>query len=469
MLVLRPGDQPQLIPDGGEPAVGVVLPAQKTVLRAGGHHAVGLIGTLGHQIVNEHPQIPLLPAQDEGGAAQQLESGVHPRRKSLGGGLFIPGGTVELPRAVEAGNCFALQGGQQLCGVHTVVLDGVGRPGHLGVLQAGEGVEHLHLHILGQGGGKALEVELLRIEPHGLQKQLVAGLFRKAHHLVLNGGAVAGPHPLDHPGKEGGAVKVGADDSVGALVGIGQIAHRPVFRAPVRQEGEGHGIGVPLLHFQLGKVHGAAVDAGGRARLEPAQGEPQLLQALGKGEGGGQAVRAALAGDLPDDGASSQIGARGHHCGTHLVERPGSRLHGGHYPVPGADGGHLGLLEGEVLLQLQGVLHDLLVAPAVGLGPQGPDGRALAPVEHAVLDAGLVGRTAHLAPQGVQLPHQVALARAADGRVAGHIAHRVQVDGEADGAHAHTGGGQGRLDARVAGADDGDIEFSGGIRHEIHL
>ena len=85
------------------------------------------------------------------------------------------------------------------------------------------------------------------------------------------------------------------------------------------------------------------------------------------------------------------------------------------HPAPGeADGGDLPLAEGQVLLALQGALHDLLVPPPVRLGPEAVDGGALAPVEEPVLDAGLIGGPGHLAAQGVQLPDQVALAGAAD-------------------------------------------------------
>ena len=64
--------------------------------------------------------------------------------------------------------------------------------------------------------------------------------------------------------------------------------------------------------------------------------------------------------------------------------------------------------------------------PAVhSLRAQGVHGRALAAVEHAVLDAAGVRRAAHLAAEGVELAHEMALARAANGGVAGHVAHRV--------------------------------------------
>ena len=88
------------------------------------------------------------------------------------------------------------------------------------------------------------------------------------------------------------------------------------------------------------------------------------------------------------------------------------------------------------------------------------DGGALAQIQHTVLDAGLVRRSGHLAAQGVQLPDQMALPRAADGRVAGHVAHAVQIHGKAHRVKAQARRGQGGLDPGVARADDGNIAFS---------
>ena len=68
------------------------------------------------------------------------------------------------------------------------------------------------------------------------------------------------------------------------------------------------------------------------------------------------------------------------------------------------------------------------VEPAVGLGARRPDGGALAAVEHAELDAGLVGDEAHEAAEGVDLADDLALADAADGGVAGHAADRRRAD-----------------------------------------
>ena len=69
----------------------------------------------------------------------------------------------------------------------------------------------------------------------------------------------------------------------------------------------------------------------------------------------------------------------------------------------------------------------LLVEHAIGLRARRAHGRALARVEDAELDAGLVGGDRHRAAQRVDLLDQVALADAADRRVARHLPERLDV------------------------------------------
>ena len=96
-----------------------------------------------------------------------------------------------------------------------------------------------------------------------------------------------------------------------------------------------------------------------------------------------------------------------------------------------------GLLEIKMLLPLKRALHILLIAPPVGLRAEGVDSGALAKVQHPVLDARAVGGLCHFPAQRVKLPHQMALARAADGGVAGHVADGVQIDREHDRLQSH--------------------------------
>ena len=110
-LQLFRGHQPQAAADLGEPLVGVVLPVEQAVLGAGGHHPIGLVGALGDQVVDEHPDVPLVPAENQGLLSLNFQRGVDPGYKTLNGGLLIAGGAVELPRPVQAGDFFCLQGG----------------------------------------------------------------------------------------------------------------------------------------------------------------------------------------------------------------------------------------------------------------------------------------------------------------------------------------------------------------------
>jgi hypothetical protein len=75
-------------------------------------------------------------------------------------------------------------------------------------------------------------------------------------------------------------------------------------------------------------------------------------------------------------------------------------------------------------------LDGLLVERAVGLGAGALDGRTLAAVQEAELDAGAVGRAAHDAVQRIDLAHQMALAQPADRRVAGHRPDAVALVGD---------------------------------------
>ena len=85
------------------------------------------------------------------------------------------------------------------------------------------------------------------------------------------------------------------------------------------------------------------------------------------------------------------------------------------------------------------------------------DRRPLPAVEHPVLDAAAVCRLCHFSAQRVKLPHQMPLSRSADGGVAGHVAHSVQVDGKHKRAQPHPRCGKSGLNAGVPRADDGDI------------
>ena len=73
---------------------------------------------------------------------------------------------------------------------------------------------------------------------------------------------------------------------------------------------------------------------------------------------------------------------------------------------------------------------------------------------------GGVGHPAHQPVERIDLAHQMALAQAADGRVAGHLADRVAAVGEQKRPRAQARGGRGGLAAGMAAAHDDDIEIA---------
>ena len=79
----------------------------------------------------------------------------------------------------------------------------------------------------------------------------------------------------------------------------------------------------------------------------------------------------------------------------------------------------------EVRLVLQDGSDRLPVELAVGLRARGPYCRTLAGIEGAELDAGSIRGARHDAAQRIDLADQVALADAADGRIAAHLTERL--------------------------------------------
>ena len=68
---------------------------------------------------------------------------------------------------------------------------------------------------------------------------------------------------------------------------------------------------------------------------------------------------------------------------------------------------------------------------------------------------------AHGPAQGVDLPDDLPLGDAADGRVAAHPGDRIEPRGQQRGIRPQPRRGQRRLDAGVSGADDQDVKVTG--------
>ena len=100
------------------------------------------------------------------------------------------------------------------------------------------------------------------------------------------------------------------------------------------------------------------------------------------------------------------------------------------------------------------MLHVVAVSTAVNLRAQGVHGRTFAEIEDTALQRVAVSRFAHLAAEGVNLPHEMAFGRAADRGIARHIADPVKVDCK---NRSEPSRSERRFNAGVTGADDSDI------------
>ena len=392
-----------------------------------------------------------------------LPRGIDAGDQPLGRRFFITGRAVELSGAEKAGEVLELQRRRQRRRVHTVILDGVRRADDLDVLQARDGLQKRQLHIFGQGRGKPLQIELLRVQPAGLDEDLVPLLFREADDLVLDGRAVPRADALDLPTVQRRTFQIGKDDVLRLRTRISDITDCLVRRRYAFVVGKTDRLFVSVLDLQRIQVHRTRVDARWRAGLEAAGLHAEAFQRnreLGSGE---EPVRAGFIGHIAHVDAAAEEGAG---CQDDRVSRIDSLQFGGQLPaafVVPAEVDDLRLTQVEVFGGLQHVLHVGGVVPPVDLRAGRVDRRPLAEVQHAGLDEVPVRGPGHLSAEGVDLPDQVALGRAADGRVAGHVAHPVGGDGEDGRPAAKACGGQPRLDSGVARADDGDFIMSGVI------
>ena len=454
------------MPVRAQAAVGVVLAQHQAVLGARGEHAVGLVRRLGHQVVDQHPDVGFVAAQDQlvTGAVRTAVQGqrrVDPCHQPLCGRLLVAGGAVHLAGEVEPAQMLALQRGAHLVGGKEVVLHGVAVARHLHLLQAAHGVQRRQLHLRRQRAGEAVEVDQVAVQPLRLQEQLMAVAVGEAHHLVLDGGAVARPGSLNAAGEHGRAVEAGGQQLVGGGIGEGDVA------AHLRQTRETGRIGaarerhrevVARLFVQHGEVDAGTQQPGRGAGLEAAGLDAQTLERLRQAGGRLLAVAPARAAVQAGEQHAIKKGARGHHqraaadllpgAGHHRRHPAGTCRHAHHRILDdgnGALGSHQPLCRGGVRL-------------AVGLASGRPDRRSLGAVQQPELDAGGIRQLAHHPAEGVDLVHQVALRGAADGGIAGHAADGRRLAGDQPNAAAHTRGRHRRLDAGVAAADHDQVE-----------
>ena len=157
-------------------------------------------------------------------------------------------------------------------------------------------------------------------------------------------------------------------------------------------------------------------------------------------------------------------GAGRQHHGTGTETNTGLAHHAGHAAPVDEDVVHRLLKQPKIRLLLEPAADRRAIQHAISLRAGGAHRLALARVEDAKLDAGLVGGCCHRTAQRVDLLDQMALADAADRRIATHLPQRFEAVRQQQRAAAHAGGRERGFGAGMAAADDDEIEFAG-IEH----
>ena len=265
----------------------------------------------------------------------------------------------------------------------------------------------------------------------------MALLVGKLDDFILNRRAVARPDAVDFAGIQRRAVEISADNVVRLRRRPCQIACVGIVQRAVGHKRERRHWLVTGLRRHFVEINRPHVDARGRPRLEPPERKADARQAAAEVRRAHQPLRPSRRNALPDDNLAAEIHAARDHRDLAGDMLPRCCRYAGDMPVLDVNRGDFPLPDGQVVLRHQRGTHPVLVLLLVRLCAQGVNRRAFGHIEHSALEERIVDGAAHFAAQRVQLPHQMALARAADGGVAGHIADGIQIDREHDRLQPH--------------------------------
>ena len=452
-----------------EPAVGVVVPECQPMLRAAGEHPVGLIHAASHEVVDQNADVGILAFEHERLAAGGRERRVGPRHEPLGRSLLIARRAVDLAREKEAPGPLALERGQELIRRAVVIFDGVAIPHDHGPLEAGHHPHHRVLNIAGQARGDPVDVDLPRVPPFGLEKELVTLLVGEANDLVFDARAVPRPPRLDLAGEHRRAMEIGPDEVVDLGRGSRDPADHLLTVDRVGQERERLRLGITRLLVELRKVDARRRQPTGRARLEAVDHDAEPME--GRRDPRRGALPCPAAGRLRLAGMHHRLKERagGEHDRRCAILGVAANPHARHPP---RGSGHAvaperlheeffdGLLpQVEIRRLLNESLRLHLIELLVSLSPRPVHRRPLRAVEHAILDAGGIDRPGHHAAEGVDLADELCLADAADRRIAAHLTNGVAVGRQQGRPRPEPGRRAGRLHPGMAGPDHEHVIF----------
>ena len=127
------------------------------------------------KVIDHHPEIGLVPSENERLFALQLETGVYAGHKPLSGRFLITGGPVYLPGQVQPLDTACFQGVDQFSGGNGIIFYRIGGTDYFRFLQPGDGGQYVLLGFERQARRKSIDVDLVRVQAFRLQERTGAG------------------------------------------------------------------------------------------------------------------------------------------------------------------------------------------------------------------------------------------------------------------------------------------------------
>ena len=454
--------EPEFAAAGRESRIGTVLTEDQSMLGPARKHAIGLRRAARDEVVDQHADVSLAPRRRPGITLRHRECCIEAGNQPLCRGLLIAGRPVDLSRKVETLDASRLETRLQIARIEEIVFDGVARTRNVCAFEPANAAHEFVLHVERQARRDAVRIDLVRVEALGFDEDLMRIARGKTHDLVLDRGAVARSDAFDDASEERGAIGRAPDNLVCALVGCSDVA-RELLRMFARAAEKGkHRMRLiaPLLdHHRV--IERATVDSWRRTGLESSHAHGELAQALGQPNR--RRIARASAGMLLE--ADVHLAAK--KCADSQHDRARAKLDtercdgATHAPAFDDEIGNFLLKEREIRLILEHRANRLSIERPIGLCSRRAHRRALARIQRAELDARSIGSACHHAAEGIDFLDEMALANAADRRIAAHRAERLDVVRKQERPHAHARRCERAFGAGVAAADDDHVEFLG--------
>ncbi|MNV40074.1 hypothetical protein D3C71_1316740 [compost metagenome] len=129
--------------------------------------------------------------------AQCLQRRVYAGQQTLRSRFLVTGGAIDLAGEEQAVDRLGLKRALQSTWIKVVVLDGIPGAHDVRILQTRQGVDQIQLHVEWQTGRHAIGIDLVRVQPFGLQEDLVRCLVGETMDLVFDGRAIARAHAFN--------------------------------------------------------------------------------------------------------------------------------------------------------------------------------------------------------------------------------------------------------------------------------